>query len=292
MRQFLLKIAIALISFLMSLFPAEGQETNEGTLLYEINGNGLESPSYLFGTIHLLCPEDLNLSKKVSKAMDNSELLMLEIDLSDRDVLKEIQSKMMYTDGTTAKDYLNKSELQTVSKFFKDSMNMPFERLKSIKPFFLTSMTYRHYLDCQPASWEFLLVQEAENRQMEIGGLETAEEQMAAIESMPLSLRKNMLIESVSEFQNMKKLFEEMLSYYLNENLLEIQSLANEYMSDEYAEMESKLLSERNHNWIDEINNISTAKSAFYAVGAAHLGGKNGIIRLLQNEGYTITPIY
>ena len=169
---------------------------------------------------------------------------------------------------------------------------MPFERLKSTKPFFLTSMTYRHYLDCQTASWEFLLIQEAENRQMEIGGLETAEEQMAAIESMPLSLRKNMLIESVSGFHNMKNLFEEMLSYYLNENLFEIQSLANTYMSDDYAKIESKLLSERNHNWINEMNNISNAKSAFYAFGAAHLGGENGIITLLQNEGYTITPVY
>lgn len=292
MRQFLLKIAIALISFLMSLFPAEAQETNEGTLLYEINGNDLDQPSYLFGTIHLLCPDDLNLSEKITKALDKSDHLLLEIDLSDRDVLKEIQTKMMYTDGTTASDYLSENELQTVSKFFKDSLKMPFERLKSIKPFFLTSMTYRHYLDCQPASWEFLLVQEAENREMEIGGLETAEEQMAAIESLPLSLRKNMLIESVSEFQNMKNLFEEMLSYYLNENLLEIQSLAKEYMSDEYAEMESKLLAERNHNWIEQITDISKDKSAFYAVGAAHLGGENGIISLLKDKGYSITPVY
>ena len=292
MRQFLLKIAIALISLLMSIFPAEGQETNEGTLLYEIKGNGLEQPSYLFGTIHLLCPDDLNLSKKVITAMDNSDQLVLEIDLSDRNVLKEIQAKMMYTDGTTASDYLNENELKTVERFFKDSLKMPFERLKNIKPFFLTSMTYRHYLDCQPASWEFRLVQEAKKRDMEIAGLETAEEQMAAIESLPLPLRKNMLLESISDFQNMKTLFDEMLSYYLNENILKIHSLANEYMSDEYAEMESKLLSERNHNWIEQINEVSKTQSAFYAVGAAHLGGANGVIKLLQNQGYQVTPIY
>ncbi|MDZ7777679.1 MAG: TraB/GumN family protein [Bacteroidales bacterium] len=126
MKQILITIALAVFAFLMMLFPAKGQNSKE-SLLWEISGNGLDKPSYLFGTIHLLCPEDLVLDDKITTALNNSEQLVLELDLSDRNVLREVQQKMMYQDGTTAKDYLSPEEYGIVKQFFSDSLQMPFE---------------------------------------------------------------------------------------------------------------------------------------------------------------------
>jgi|AntRauTorckE6833_2_1112554.scaffolds.fasta_scaffold00886_9 uncharacterized protein YbaP (TraB family) len=291
MKQILITIALAVFAFLMMLFPAKGQNSKE-SLLWEISGNDLDKPSYLFGTIHLLCPEDLMLGDKITTALNNSEQLVLELDLSDRSVLREVQQKMMYQDGTTAKDYLSPEEYGIVKQFFSDSLQMPFERLHSIKPFFLTSMTYPLFLGCQPASWEMQLMQQANKHKKQVMGLETAEEQIAVIESLPLELRKNMLLESITDYEAIKNLFGEMLTHYLNEDIKGLQALTEEYMSDKYAAMEEKLLNKRNHNWIKDITRISKEKPAFFAVGAAHLGGKNGVITLLKEKGYTLRPVH
>ena len=41
---------------------------NENSLLWEVSGNGLSKPSYLYGTIHMICGNDYFLSEKTKKA--------------------------------------------------------------------------------------------------------------------------------------------------------------------------------------------------------------------------------
>lgn len=57
------------------------------------------------------------------------------------------------------------------------------------------------------------------------------------------------------------------------------------------ADEQNSFLDQRNENWIPKIEEIITSKSAFIAVGAGHLGGPNGVIRLLEKKGYTLTPV-
>jgi uncharacterized protein len=60
-------------------------------LLWKVEGNGLQQASYLYGTMHVLCPEDFNISEQVLKAFQNTEELVLEIDATDPVVLAEMQ---------------------------------------------------------------------------------------------------------------------------------------------------------------------------------------------------------
>jgi uncharacterized protein len=57
------------------------------------------------------------------------------------------------------------------------------------------------------------------------------------------------------------------------------------------ADFENEMLYKRNLAWIPEIKKLITEKSTFIAVGAGHLGGENGVLQLLKNEGYTINVI-
>ncbi len=289
MKQILVQIALAIFSLLMSIFPAKGQDNN--SLLWKIEGEQLEKPSYLFGTIHLLCSEDLNMSEKIKNALNESDQLILELDLDDPNVLGEVQRKMMFTDGTTASDYLDEEEYEMVSNFFSDSLRIPFERLKSVKPFFLASMTYSHFLGCQPTGFEMALMNLVKPQGKEVLGLETAEEQMGIITNLPMETRKTMLVETISEYEKSKKMIDDMIAHYVNENILELHKLSEEYMSDDYAELNNKLLVERNQNWIKDIENHATEKPTFFAVGAAHLGGDKGVIKLLKDKGYKVTPV-
>lgn len=290
MKQILLKIAVAVFSALLSFLSANAQN-DENTLLWKIDGNGLEKPSYLFGTIHLLCKEDLNVSDKVKNAITNTNQLVLELDLDDPNVLSEVQQKMMFTDGTTAESYLSKEEYKLVSDFFSDSLHIPFDRVKHVKPFFLSSMTTSHFLGCQPTGWEFTLMQKAKSEGKEVIGLESANDQMSIIENLPLEMRKDMLVETIRDYDDTHKLFAEMLSHYLNERVLELHNLTREYMSDDYAQFEEELINKRNKNWIADIQKMAAETPSFFAVGAAHLGGENGVVNELRKKGFDVQPV-
>lgn len=79
----------ALLSIALGLGTANAQ--NENSLLWEISGNGLETSSYLFGTIHVMCPDELELTEKVSSALDDAERIVLELDMDDPSFMTDMQ---------------------------------------------------------------------------------------------------------------------------------------------------------------------------------------------------------
>jgi uncharacterized protein len=263
----------------------------DNSLLWEISGKGLAQKSYLFGTMHMLCPGDLVVSDKIKNAMQSSQQLVLELDLSNPNIMAEMQASAIMQDGTTAKDYLSAEDYQIVERFFKDSLNMPLEQVGIVKPFFLSSFTMMKYLNCQPVAWETTLMNMAKENDLTIGGLETVQQQIAAIEKTSLQKQGKMLAESIRDYEKSKKMMEEMVALYKQEDIATMYTVTKKYMTDEYADSEKALLQERNKNWIKSIEEGIKAQSSFYAVGAAHLGGPEGVIALLKKQGYTVKAV-
>lgn len=284
------RLVLVLLSFTIGILSSYGQ-ANDNSLLWKVSGNGLDKPSYLYGTFHLLCPGDLQIDDKVTTAFNKSDQLVLELDFDDPTVMPTIQQNMMYKDGTTAKSYLNEDEYKMVKGFFSDSLNMPFERLQTIKPFFLSSMTMMHFLGCQPASFEQKLTAMAKENSIEVKGLETVKEQLSFIEDIPMDMQKKMLLENMEAYDESKEMFDKMVSHYLEEDIDGINDLMDKYMSDEYAEFKEQLLLKRNKNWVPDIEKLAAKNSSFIAVGAGHLPGKDGLIDLLQQAGYKVEAV-
>jgi hypothetical protein len=279
------------MTLLVPVFMLRAQ--NDGnSLLWKISGNGLEKSSYVYGTFHLLCPNDLDLSKKVTDALDRSEQLVLELDFDDPTLMQTLQQNMMMPDGRTAEDYLNEEEYELLAGFFNDSLNLPFERIKGIKPFFLSSMTISHFLGCQPASFEQTLTKAAQNKEMEVKGLETVEEQLSFIDNLSMEMKKKMLMENLKQYDKSKKMFREQVDYYLSENLEGLNSIIDDYMSSDYAQLREDLLVKRNKNWVPEIRKMIHEQPSMIAVGAGHLPGSDGLLELLREAGYSVEPVH
>src|SRR5882724_6152995 len=66
-----------------SLLFSQNRNQLPNTLLWKITGNGLKKPSYLFGTMHILCAEDAKLSDSLKAAIHDCEEVYFEIDLDD-----------------------------------------------------------------------------------------------------------------------------------------------------------------------------------------------------------------
>ena len=133
------------LSFLLICFSANAQQL-ENSLLWEISGNGLESSSYLFGTIHMTC--DATLDENVQNALDNTSQLVLELDMDDPSLQTQMMKDIFMKDGKTLNDFLSKEDYTLLERFVKEQTGMPLAAMSNMKPFFISASFYPQMLGC------------------------------------------------------------------------------------------------------------------------------------------------
>jgi len=285
MRKLLYIFALSVTS----LFQIQAQEL-EKSLLWEISGNGLEKSSYLFGTIHMTC--DASLDDNIKMALDNTSLLVLELDIDDPNMQTEMMKGIYMKDGKTIKDLVNEEDYELLGAFLKEEIGMPITMVGNIKPFFLTAMMYPKLLNCTVQSFENELMKVAHEQEEEVLGLETIEEQLNVFEAIPYEDQVTDLLRSAKD--NMaydKETFQKMLELYDAKDLegLNIMMMEDENLST--TKHKDVMLDNRNENWIEKIEGFSKKQATFFGVGAAHLPGDNGVINLLRKKGYTVKAV-
>lgn len=265
---------------------------NNRTLLWQISGNGLTEPSFLFGTIHVIPSDDYHLGSKVTEKLRTSKKLILEMDLSDVNTL-EVASASILPDNKTMKDYYTEEEYIEVESYFADSLGAPVSLFKTayvrLKPFFLQQFIYLQYLGDNTSSYEMELMDMAKVEQVDISGLETLREQLALVDKMSLEEQFQSFLKTVREGYKQESYLDELIQVYLSADIEKLHEMIAEY--DEIQDLTYTLVDERNVNWIEKLKPEFHQHSVLVAVGAGHLGGPVGLIELLKQEGYTVEPI-
>ncbi|WKN43897.1 TraB/GumN family protein [Tunicatimonas pelagia] len=280
-------IATCLAMLLLGL-STKAQDTD--ALLWQVSGNNLAQPSYLFGTIHLMCPDDIQITQPMKDALKNSEQLVLELDMDEPGMMMNMQKVAMMTDGTTLNDLLTEEEYQLVGNYLKDSLQLPIQALNTMKPLMLSTLTFLDVLNCRPGSYEMQLVQQAKEHKKEVLGLETIEDQTEAFDFIPLEEQADYLVEAIQKYDETVAETEALLTAYQQGQVAKLYDLTHEAMS-EMEGAEEALLTKRNKKWIAQIEDMAQNQATFFAVGAAHLGGPEGVITLLKEQGYTVEAI-
>ncbi|MEO6540566.1 MAG: TraB/GumN family protein [Ferruginibacter sp.] len=282
------------ISMILSLnccFAQNGNfktNTDDNTLLWEITGPGLSKPSYLFGTFHLLCKDDIQFSVNLKQAIGNSREIYLELDMDDPATLLGGIMLMNMKDGKKLKDLYTEEEYKRVSTFFKDSLKTPIGLFQGMKPEFLVALLYPKMMPCNDvSSVEEELMQIAKVGGKEIKGLETMAFQASLFDSIPYEKQADELLNAIDSMERSKAYFGLMLTAYKKQQLDEIEKIMNnpEFGMEENQDI---LLDKRNRNWVLQLKEIMKKQPVFIAVGAGHLIGKAGLIALLRAEGYTV----
>lgn len=271
----------------------------ENALLWKIEGKGLTEPSYLYGTIHMIEKESFFWPEGTLAAFEDAESITFEIDMddmSDMGSMMGIMSKAFMADGKTLKD-LYSEEDYTFVKDHLEKMGIPMMLMERLKPMFLTvfasgDIEFGKGLggDSDIKSYEMEFFSLAQDAKKEVNGLETIEFQMSVFDSIPYEAQAEMLIETIKGGDTEDDAFKEMIDMYKNQNITKMVT----FMSEEEQGIEGYedvLLYKRNKNWIPVMAKQMAANQVFFAVGAGHLGGKNGVIDLLKNEGYKLTPL-
>lgn len=284
-----MKKAIFLIAAIATTLLGNAQQaTNDNSMLWKIEGNGIDKPSYLFGTIHALCASDFEIKEKVTKAFNSTSNLVLEVNTTDPKEMEAMQ-KMMVSDVTLS-SRLNETEQKEANDILTSQMGFTLERAGKLSPSGLMSIAIAGAMKCPPTEIKFFegeLTTMAKAQNKPVTGLETIGSQSKVMEksySLPEILHQ---IKIKSEYA---QIMADMARYHKEENLPALsKTIKDERFMN--ATAEKYMLTERNTEWVKKIPAIIKKESTFFAVGAAHLYGKNGVIELLKQLGYKVTPV-
>jgi uncharacterized protein YbaP (TraB family) len=271
---------------------AQKNTADNKSLLWKISGKELVKPSYLFGTIHMICADDFLWTAKMKTSLDNSEKVCLEMDLDDPSVMMEAAAGLMDPGGKKLKDYFTPEQYKLVSKYVKDSLGIDIAMLEQMKPIALqTLMSSKSTSSCgNQISYEDSIMKMAQKDNKEILGLETPKEQLDALESIPADTVVNSLLEAIiNNNQTDDAEYAEMIHAYKNQDIPALYTLITK--SKEPGEDMGVFLDQRNKKWISRMQQKMNTSSIFFAVGAGHLWGTNGVINLLKKQGYHVEPV-
>jgi uncharacterized protein len=266
------------------------QNKDNNTLLWEITGNGLKKPSYIFGTFHIMCKDDIHFSENLKTAIKTANEVYFEMDLDNPKTMLGGLTMMNMKNKTLA-DLYTKDELQKLTTFFKDSIKMSLSFFNKMKPMMLEALLYPRMMPCKtPSGIETELMVIAKKEKKEIKGFETMEFQSAIFDSVPYETQAKALLKDIDSTEKFKAFFNKMLDIYKNQEIDKLaQMLADTTFSG--GENDDALLKNRNINWVKQLKTILRENNIFMAVGAGHLFGKDGLIVLLRKEGYVLRAI-
>jgi uncharacterized protein len=290
-KKYLALVLVSALTVTIWTQVAFGQIPNEKTLLWQISGKGLTQPSYLYGTIHITCPNELKISQAIANKFNATQQLYLELDFDDPKMMTSVFQNMLMQDGKTLQTLLNTKDYATAKQYFQDKVGISIEQISSVKPLFTTAFLYSSFLGCQPISWEETLTQLAQNRKIEILGLETVREQITVFDRIPLPEQAQMLMEMINNPTKTQQEIQSLNLAYRNGDVAELYRLTSESFASS-KNYETIFLTERNRRWISSIEKAAKTKPTFFGVGAGHLGGANGVISLLRKAGYTVNPVF
>lgn len=258
---------------------------NAQSLLWKISGNGLESPSYLYGTIHIKDKRVFAFDENLLKALEACPGFAMEILLNTENI-NLIAQRMVLPEGESLQNIFSPEDYQLIKTAIEKETGMEMSFIDRLKPFALLSII----LNTQMAGDMEVTVDEwfyksALEKGKKVAGLETIDEQMDILEDIP----NEYIVDFFRNINKGKKDLEAIIALYCQADLNKLLKLMQK--DDVMATLEKQLIISRNKKMADRIVPLITDQPTFIALGAGHIPGKQGIVRLLEKKGYTLRPV-
>ncbi|MCS6905387.1 MAG: TraB/GumN family protein [Bacteroidia bacterium] len=267
------------------------------SLLWKIEGNGLQFPSYLYGTMHVRDKRVFEVSNIVIDKFESCYAFAAELALDSINPA-EVMALLKSNTSVSLKSLLSKRDYKRVKKVFKQKLGIELETVDHLQPVhLLTLLQENDLMNPRTGGVEKFLDQQlydnAKARGMYTTGLEDVKEQLRALSSLSSDTQALMLIEAVKNLDKVEAQSDKhqkiLVETYLKGDL---EGLLKLFKNEEIPElMKTQLLDVRNLHMTQRIVALIHKYSTFIAVGAAHLPGEKGIIQLLKDKGYRVEPI-
>ncbi len=303
------KTLITALLFTAAVLTANAQ------FIFRISGGGLEKPSYILGTIHVLSGDLLDSIPAFLEAENQCQQLFVESDVTDQQDRQERraagQQLMTLPDGKTIADVLGEERMAILQERMKETCHINLadsaaQKFLYFQPSFFTLSLNRvilmEALQKYPAMrngnmMDGACMKRAKARGWKVGNLDrvfTSEELEEIKEKItPIDEQVDTLMAFLNNFDERRQ---EILNKFEGMHNMGNYWSAGDYESFErlvLPEVEANpgFLTERNKKWMPIIIEASKEMPTLFVFGAGHLAGPEGVVRMLRDAGYTVEQL-
>ncbi len=288
------RLALLLACLLLPASGTSATPVHADGVLWQIQGPGETQPSHVFGTIHSDDPRVLDLDPTIEGAFRSARHYAFELDF-DADIRQTMAQAMFDREPPTLKEQLGGEDWQRARRAAQ-ARGVPGDALLLMEPWALAITISVPPMD-PSATLDRVLFQRASDLGRPVTGLETAEEQLALFADLPESDQLDLLRATLdlAEQDGLAPMFESLTTAWLRGDLAALMEISEENRmlpdgerNDAFTE---RVVDERNERMVERMQPLIERGGAFVAVGALHLPGERGVLRLLEEAGYTVTPV-
>lgn len=287
------------------LLDASAATVNGEAMLWQIEAPG-GAVSHIYGTMHVTDPRIVELDAEASAAFDASETLVIETtDILDPAAIMATMAEhpelMMFTDATTLSSLLGDADRERIEAAMNER-GLSLGAVDKMKPWMIAAMATLPTCELarKSAGAEILdvaLATRAKAAGIEIEGLETTAEQLGAMAALPLDFHMRALVETIALGETIDDVIETMVVIHARGEpglfwpFFEAALPGDASDGIAIAGFEQSVIVDRNRTMTERMQPLLDAGGAFVAIGALHLPGEDGVVALLQEAGYSATPL-
>ena len=253
----------------------------------------LTQTSYLLGTMHVSDKAVVRIPKHLDLIINSAKILALEVSMDERNV-EALRRSFVLRDGESLRSIIGANLYQKVSTAFLQR-GYGVLNINEFKPWAVSLL-----LNFPPSNGGVVLDKKLHNlfnaQNKTVVGLESLDEQTQYFEKMSDKEQVAFLTESLNNLDSYEASMRVMKRLYLNGDLSALQRFSEqqtgEVESESVKQLMVDLIDTRNKLMLDRMQAVLAKGDALIAVGALHLPGEAGLIELLRNKGYQVTPVY
>ncbi|MEA3372064.1 MAG: TraB/GumN family protein [Campylobacterota bacterium] len=267
------------------------------SLLYKVSSKA--STLYILGSIHLAKPEFYPLDRPIEEAYQKSDVLVVEVDVENAEAVMVMQKAMMklgvYPPSKSLKTELSPKTYSALQNY-ADKTGLQLSAMEQMRPWVVMlqlAMTEMIRLGYSP---EFGIdkhfLERARVAKKSVLELETIQEQMALLSRDDKVYQDKLLRYTLASMHEIEPMLKQLSDSWRNGNAEAMEKIFLLSMQDdaELQDVYDDLITKRNHKMTEKIVNfMKTEKVYFVVVGAGHVIGKEGIVTLLKQKGYTVS---
>lgn len=287
------RLVLAILSILLCILMLRAD------LLWRVEGPGIKSPSYIFGTHHVAPVALLDSIDGFDEALASVDAVYGELDMA-RMMTPAAQQQMMGAamapQDSLLTMVLTPAQVDSLDIILKKYLGpmVSAQAFAAMKPAMVQTvltmtMNQKFFPGFNAAEQlDAMIQQRARQAGKTVGGLETLDDQCVALFGAPITRQAKDLMEVVADDDKASESAHRLADAYLSGDLDAMFAMINEEMDDETA---LRMIYNRNDNWVGIIAGRMTSTPTMYVVGAGHLPGQRGLIEQLRAKGLTVTPV-
>ncbi len=224
---------------------------------------------------------------QISSYIDQCDAFCLEIDMAvSQD--PDMQSRMMIPDGQSLRSLLKPKKYLRLEKIFRHLDGPPIVQMNYVRPMNLISLMSSLIMEeDEKYILDSSLYQYAQTQNRRTFGIETKEEHLTILDKLTLDLEVKQLCSIIQHFSSFKRSHAKMMDHYINGRIDKLYKNGKKSLGS----WRKVLLKDRNYKISQRLIVLSKSESVFCAIGAGHLAGKYGVLRLLKQRGAKLKPI-